>query len=448
MIERTKFLTSVVSGLISNPVLGALDQSTRRPNRVDFRGLPESSLTSPASASVLVLEHASELRPYLTEWEELAATSIEPNPFYEPWMLTPAIEALSGDGDLKFALVFAKPDICSPPMLSGFFPLERRSRYKGLPVGVSSLWKHIHCFLCMPLVSRLHARETLHAFFDWAESASSPNGLLELPHIPAEGPFAKLLLQVMDERVARPLQMEQFSRGFADVRGNFDTYLAQAISPKGRRELRRRERLLSTQGRLEYRVLKPDEDVATWIEAFFKLESSGWKGRGGTAIACDEAERRFVASALRAAFDHGRLLMVSLNLEDSPIAIQCNLLSGRGCFAFKTAYDERYSHCSPGFLLQIRTVHELHGMPSIDWMDSCAAPDSTAVNRVCADRRKLQTVLLATGGPASRMLISSIPLIKGLKQRLIHRPMTAIPPIPGDNAELVRRGNRPGEVEK
>src|SRR5207302_6985383 len=115
-------------------------------------GRPE--LQNPRGMSVVVVERASELAEYVSRWEELAAQAIEPNAFYEPWMLLPAVEFLGKGQDLLFVLVFApdqkRPE--GPPRLCGFFPLQRR-RWKRLPISFLSLWKHNYCFLCTPLIS-------------------------------------------------------------------------------------------------------------------------------------------------------------------------------------------------------------------------------------------------------------------------------------------------------
>src|SRR3954465_8798122 len=57
--------------------------------------------------SVAVARDEASLSGYLQAWEELAAEAIEPNPFYESWMLLPALRAFGAGRDLSFVLVFA-----------------------------------------------------------------------------------------------------------------------------------------------------------------------------------------------------------------------------------------------------------------------------------------------------------------------------------------------------
>src|SRR5438270_5290373 len=72
--------------------------------------------------SVVVVEQAAALLPYVPAWEDLAAAALEPNVFYEPWLLLPAAAAFGAQLALRFVLVFAHGP--AAPLLCGFFPLE------------------------------------------------------------------------------------------------------------------------------------------------------------------------------------------------------------------------------------------------------------------------------------------------------------------------------------
>src|SRR3954469_6364387 len=94
--------------------------------------------------SVVVVHDEASLSNYVADWEDLAAEAIEPNPFYESWMLLPALRAFGAGQDLSFVLIFAPhPQLeFAPPVLCGFFPLERR-RYPKLPVKLLRFWQHL-----------------------------------------------------------------------------------------------------------------------------------------------------------------------------------------------------------------------------------------------------------------------------------------------------------------
>src|SRR5262245_65942707 len=97
--------------------------------------------------SVTVVDDLTALEQYVSAWEDLAAAAIEPNVFYEPWMLMPAIRAFGAGRRALFALIQA-PDPARPlgsPLLAGLFPLELKSHSDGigkkLPLKTISLWR-------------------------------------------------------------------------------------------------------------------------------------------------------------------------------------------------------------------------------------------------------------------------------------------------------------------
>ena len=87
-----------------------------------------------AGMSVVVIDDLTALEKYVPAWENLAAAALEPNVFYEPWMLMPAIRAFGAGQRVRFALILT-PDTArspGPPLLAGLFPLEQQSCYQGL----------------------------------------------------------------------------------------------------------------------------------------------------------------------------------------------------------------------------------------------------------------------------------------------------------------------------
>src|SRR5689334_1696868 len=119
----------------------------------------------------VTVEDFAQLDRYADDWDALAESAIEPNPFYERWMLEPALAPFGKDKRLIFVFIFAS-DIIEPaarPVLCGFFPLDLSNKYDGLgkplPLKTVGLWKHKYCYLCTPLVRDEGAAETIAAFF-------------------------------------------------------------------------------------------------------------------------------------------------------------------------------------------------------------------------------------------------------------------------------------------
>src|ERR1700742_3092926 len=135
------------------------------------------------------------------QWEDLAAKAVAPNPFYESWMLRPALEHLSDGVDLRVVLIFA-PNRARPaePILCGIFPLERSPRHKGVPCRTLSMWRHKYCQLGTPLIRASHAEQTMEAFFAWLAAADHGCSLMDFNRINAEGQFHHLFVDHLDHK--------------------------------------------------------------------------------------------------------------------------------------------------------------------------------------------------------------------------------------------------------
>ncbi|MBO0725800.1 MAG: GNAT family N-acetyltransferase [Blastocatellia bacterium] len=375
--------------------------------------------------SVLVIDDLTALEKYIPAWEDLAADTIEPNAFYEPWMMLPAIRAFKADQRLQLALVLAHEPSRSfeTPLLCGIFPLEQQNHYQGLsrnlPFKTLRLWKHKYCYLCTPLVRAGYGPQVVAAFFDWLDAGSHNCSLMEFRFIAGDGPFSSLLIDYFERHAKLHYISTYFLRALFRPTVDVDIYLCAALSVKHRKTLRRQEKQLSAIGRLEYDALTQDDDVGVWIEEFLQLEAGGWKGRENSAIASTESDRTYFRSIAKEAFRRGRLSMLALRLDGRPIAYKCDFLTGRGLFTFRIAFDENYARNSPGMLLEIENVRRLHALSQIEWVDSCTDPSNFMFNRLWLARRPIQDVVIGAGKSMGDWVVAAIPLLKLLNRKLL-----------------------------
>jgi len=392
--------------------------------------------------SVVVIDDLTALEKYVPAWENLAAAALEPNVFYEPWMLMPAIRAFGAGQRVRFALILA-PDPerpLEPPLLAGIFPLEQQSRYQGLsqklPFKTLRLWKHKYCYLCTPLIRAGYGREVIAAFFDWLDAGSHGCSLMEFAFIAGDGLFYNLLIDYFDRHAKLNYVTSCFMRALFRPSSDAEAYMRAALHGTRRHELRRHERRLSEAGRLEYLSLEPGDDVAAWTEDFLQTEAISWKGKGGRALSQDEADREYFVEVAQEAFRRGQLMMLAMRLDGRPIAHKCNFLSGPGSFAFKIAFDEKYARHSPGVLLELENIRRLHTQSKIRWMDSCADPSHPMLDRLWPDRRTIQDVVVGAGRPLGDWVVATAPLLRLLNRKLLRR---------GANGSRNRAGGRTEE---
>ncbi|HEX7053096.1 MAG TPA: GNAT family N-acetyltransferase [Burkholderiales bacterium] len=356
-------------------------------------------------ARVELLRDAEALRRLVPQWEALAAEAAEPNPFYEHWMLLPALAAFGAGGGFRCAAVWLDGT------LAGLFPLALERRWRGLPVRCARSWRHRNMVIGTPLVRAKTARECWRALL---EARVAP--LLELEWTAADGPLYGALAEAAGEGGHPWLVTDAYTRAVL-VRGRDPR---QRFNSNMKNNVRRWLAKLAAQGAVRAVQLGPDGDAMAWLDEFVRLEASGWKGAAGTALACRDDDRRFVSEVFPEAFRRGRLIITGLDLDDKPLARHCMLAAGEGAFTFKIAYDERYASCSPGILADVENVRWFMETPGPAWIDSHTSRENTSYGRVWKDRRTVQRVAIGMTA-AGRFAVAVLPLVRLAKSLLPRR---------------------------
>jgi CelD/BcsL family acetyltransferase involved in cellulose biosynthesis len=380
---------------------------------------------------VSVISKIAELRRRVVEWQDLAADAVEPNPFYEPWMVLPALEAF-GAAHIAFVCVHRRDG-----KLAALVPLQRAHSHRGMPARTLRSWRHRHCLLTVPLVRAGCALEALQAFFGAMRCQAA---VLDFAYLPAEGAFHHALVDAISRNDLICAPAEGYTRALMRRANNADAYVKNVLSAETRRELRRQEKRLAALGRVQHRVLEPGDDVSRWIGEFLDLEASGWKGRRGSALACTAQNHRFAVEVFTRGFERGRLVMVGVDLNGKPIARYSAFTGGAGAFAFKTAYDEGLRRLAPGLLAEIDMLRALHAVPGLQWADSYTAPENSSITRFWKARRVVQRVALATNAWGELVLALS-PLVRWARRR-----MRNIAWVPAAGRAILQRCSRVGRT--
>ena len=337
----------------------------------------------------------------IARWDALAQWAAEPNPFHESWYLLPALRAFDPRGTVKLLCLEAGGQ------LAGVLPVRRDFLYYGYPVPHLTNWLHGNAFVGAPLVAQGFERAFWRELFAWCDEGPGGALFLHLAQIPAAGPLHAALAQVLAEqdRAARTVQREVR----AMLRSTLapEAYLEESLSAKKRKELRRQHRRLADEGELTVKRSGGGDNLAAWAEEFLALERAGWKGRQGSALACDPGTAALFRQALQGAAKRGQLERLAIRLDGRPIAMLASFLSPPGAFSFKTAFDETYARFSPGVLLQRENL-ALLARPDIAWADSCAAMDHAMIDHFWRERRQVARLNIAIGGKGRRLLFRAL----------------------------------------
>jgi hypothetical protein len=375
----------------------------------------------PVEPGIKVVESYQELRSYVDSWTRLASVALEPNVFYEPWMLLPALDLLPESRDVIFVLVFGRSDPSGQVALTGFFPIFIRKLPYHIPISIITTWIHKYCFLSVPLLHRECAHQTLATFLDWLSASPYRGRIFDLRLVPGDGPFQSLLAELLTSRQQRNLIIRSFPRALLRPMETIHEYLDRAITGKFRRELRSKNRQLSQLGQCSCVVVKSPAELDQWIQDFLQIEALGWKGNEGVSFSYDPAGREFLSRVLRNGFAEATAILSALTINDHPIAMQCNLLTSGGGFGFVMTYDENYAKYSPGTLLTLENTTLFHQNPSLRWIDSCAQCDHPMINKLWVGRRMVQRIIVSDGTAFGDFLIAASPLFRHIRDHLRKR---------------------------
>lgn len=355
------------------------------------------------------------LREYLAAWEALAAHALEPNVFYEPWMLLPAIEHIGDSSKITLLLIFGPPGADGEKPLWGLFPLELLPKCLHLPIPALAFWQHRYCYLTVPLVHKDYGDQVIDAFWRWFENNPLGCRILDTNYLLGEGAFHAKWADALIGRYL--LVLNEYPRGLQVRASSFESYITSQLSKKRYHALRRGQRHLEELGCVAYREVESIRDVEDWIQEFLQLESGGWKGRAGGAIVIRPRDAEYFRSITYTGFAHNRARLLSLDLNGNPIAMKLVLTSEDGGHIFKIAYDERYSKYSPGVILELEDLERWHGGSQIKWIDSCASARNPLFDLISNERRVIRRTLISNGSRPGDLIVSALPLLRWVRHR-------------------------------
>ena len=332
----------------------------------------------------------AELVPIADDWRDLAARALEPNVFYEPAFALAAAPVFGND--VGAVLVWSGT---RPRKLLGFFPARVTERRYGFRLPVLAGWTHPYAPLGTPLVERDAAEPVIAAWLAHLAGHTSLPGLLLLPLIAEDGPFAAALGMILRRAQMPYADLARHRRALLAPGEDRAHYLEHTFSAHRRRELRRSGRRLADLGALLFTATSDASAVTAALDDFFALEAGGWKGQAGTAAAHHDDAQSFIKNALAALAEEGKVAINRLLLDGRAIAATITLRSGDGAWYWKTAYDETFARHAPGTLLSAALTEELAENLAIVRTDSCAAAGNPMLDHIWRERLALCDRLIA-----------------------------------------------------
>jgi CelD/BcsL family acetyltransferase involved in cellulose biosynthesis len=354
-------------------------------------GRPERRLAVyPASAGFDLID----------ELDHLAARALEPNVFFNPRFLAPAMPRLE-DREVRLAVIRDGNEYRSRLRLLLPFSIERPT----MPLGVSVMrsWSHPFGPLGTPLIDSDNPAQVMDDFLIMvARPHLRMPKVLVMPDMHLDGVVAGVLRSFAASRDLTLVATEEVERAFLESDLDGEAYLKASLRPHHYREFRRLKRRLGEKSALEYGVARQPEDIRRGVEAFLALEAAGWKGRERTAMVTDRYRAAFAREAVHLLSERDMCRVHTLSLDGRIIASLIVFIEQGVAYTWKTAYDENYSAWSPGTLLMIEATKTHLDDPNIQATDSCAAPDHVVMDRLWSERRRMGTLVLGITPQADR----------------------------------------------
>lgn len=159
---------------------------------------------------------------------------------------------------------------------------------------------------------------------------------------------------------------------FIDLRDRFDSYW-DSRPTKLKQNLRRYERKLAERGPVRMLAVTEPSEIPEAVRRYAAVESAGWKGLEGTAIALGTRQLDFYIDLLTAFAVQGKSEIHELWLGSTLVASRMMIATENLLTSLKTTYLEAFADCSPSNVLLarvIRNAFERHKGKSLEFYTS------------------------------------------------------------------------------
>lgn len=345
------------------------------------------------------------------EWRELAMCAVEPNVFYEPAFALAAAAVFGPDAGAVLVRSAAG-------RIAGLFPARVEHGRSGIYPSMLVGFVHPYGPLGTPLVDRDQVGPVIDAWLDHLDRDPSLPRLVLMPMVPENGPLAEALDAALVRHGLRCVRFGRHRRALLAPGDERTRYVERAVRAKLRKELGRKRRRLAENGRVTHTIVDDAAKMPRLIAQFLAIEASGWKGRAGTAAAKYTDIHAFLEKAVVSLADEGKARGDVLSLGEEPLAIMIILRSAARAWAWKIAFDERFSHYSPGVQLTLDATKSLLRDENIGTIDSCATADHPMIDHLWRERLELSDRLIAVR-PGLRWDFAWVCIIETARRGLI-----------------------------
>ena len=201
-----------------------------------------------------------------------------------------------------------------------------------------------------------------------------------------------------------------------NVDSDFDSYWSDR-GKKQRQNINRPLKKLGQQGQTpQLRLITNYDEIGDAIATHGEMESSGWKGKQGTAIHKDNLQGKFYTQMLQNFAKSNGAYLCQLIVNDRAIASLLNIVQNGMLVILKTSYSESMAEFSPGRLIDYFMLPDVFKDEAINVVELYT--DASNMDEKWATGSRELYHLNFYISPLSRHLIYFLRLIKSVPNSL------------------------------
>lgn len=253
---------------------------------------------------------------------------------------------------------------------------------------------------------------------------------LWLDWVPDDRPEWQLLIDLAQNRGWGCQSNKKFQVGITRLPASWNEF-ELSLSKNSRKRVRAELKRLNEAGSLRLQVVSDYSpiELESALQTALGIELRSWKGRSGSAIACQAAVQSYFLDACLALHSTGNLRLFLLRLNDQAIAFDLGDQFRDTYRSWKVSYLPDFASYSPGHVLNQLVIKHFIQEASIKVCDS-VGPMTDANRRWSNDEYRLGRVVLAPGSwlsnAAGRSLVSTLKLRAAIRGRTESSPQSSV----------------------
>ena len=193
--------------------------------------------------------------------------------------------------------------------------------------------------------------------------------IISLEYLLLQSPSVALLKNALRQKNMAYRQYALISSPFVPINCTWKEY-EQNISATHKRNMARKIKKLSKNGKVIYKKYDNARDLESILEQIFTVASKSWKAKENTALSSTEQSRAFYTDLAYTAAKEGWLEIYVLYFNEIPLVFYFALRFDNRLLILKTEFDENYSEYSVGHML---TMNQLkndfdRGLDEVDFL--------------------------------------------------------------------------------